>query len=293
MDANHTEASLCFPTFPRFCGQTFLEQPDKELALACVQAYNDWMIDEWCGGAGCGRLIPLTLIPLWDPELAAAEVRRCAAKGSPRRGVLREPRRLGLPSIFTDHWDPLFAGVRGDRHRRQHAHRFVVDVPDDVARRAPRRVAGADVRGLGTRALSTGSRQRRARPRSRVSVALSEGQVGWMPFMLEQLDGVWHDRADYGDIERPCRKPPSSYVPAGSSAASSTTRSASSCATASASARSCSRSTTRTATRPGRTRSPSVEKLVAAAGLDDDETHAFVRGNAISCYGLDRYGIAV
>ena len=23
MDANHTEASLCFPTFPRFCGQTF------------------------------------------------------------------------------------------------------------------------------------------------------------------------------------------------------------------------------------------------------------------------------
>ena len=28
MDANHTEASLCFPTFPRFCGQTFLEAKD-------------------------------------------------------------------------------------------------------------------------------------------------------------------------------------------------------------------------------------------------------------------------
>ena len=23
MDVNHLEASLCFPTFPRFCGQTF------------------------------------------------------------------------------------------------------------------------------------------------------------------------------------------------------------------------------------------------------------------------------
>ncbi|MGH3522538.1 MAG: amidohydrolase family protein, partial [Mycobacterium sp.] len=25
MDANHVERSMCFPTFPRFCGQTFYE----------------------------------------------------------------------------------------------------------------------------------------------------------------------------------------------------------------------------------------------------------------------------
>ena len=36
MDENHTEASLSFPTFPRFCGQTFLEHGDRELGLACV-----------------------------------------------------------------------------------------------------------------------------------------------------------------------------------------------------------------------------------------------------------------
>jgi hypothetical protein len=34
-----------------------------------------------------------------------------------------------------------------------------------------------------------------------------------------------------------------------------------------------------------------VERLVTAAGLSDDEIHAVVRGNAIRCYGLDRYGI--
>ncbi|WP_169793047.1 amidohydrolase family protein, partial [Streptomyces albus] len=49
MDLNHVEASLCFPTFPRFCGQTFAEAHDKEVALACVRAYNDWMVEEWCG----------------------------------------------------------------------------------------------------------------------------------------------------------------------------------------------------------------------------------------------------
>ena len=33
MDVDHVEASLCFPTFPRFCGQTFAEAKDKDLAL--------------------------------------------------------------------------------------------------------------------------------------------------------------------------------------------------------------------------------------------------------------------
>src|SRR4029077_10864242 len=46
------DGSLPFPTFPRFCGQTFLEGNDKELGLACVEAYNTWMIDEWCGDSG-------------------------------------------------------------------------------------------------------------------------------------------------------------------------------------------------------------------------------------------------
>ena len=83
MDVNHLEAALCFPTFPRFCGQTFTEAKDKELALLCVKAYNDWMVDEWCGDSG-GRLIPLCLIPLWD-----------AASGGGRGATQRGARRAG------------------------------------------------------------------------------------------------------------------------------------------------------------------------------------------------------
>jgi len=41
MELNWVEASLSFPTFPRFCGQAFLEASDRELAEACVYAYND------------------------------------------------------------------------------------------------------------------------------------------------------------------------------------------------------------------------------------------------------------
>src|SRR5687768_760906 len=70
MELNWVDGSLPFPTFPRFCGQTFYEGEDKELGLACIKAYNDWMIQEWCGPSN-GYNIPLCLIPLWDVDLAA------------------------------------------------------------------------------------------------------------------------------------------------------------------------------------------------------------------------------
>jgi predicted TIM-barrel fold metal-dependent hydrolase len=107
MDANWTEAQMCFPSFPRFCGQTFMEAQDKELSDLCVKAYNDWMVEEWCGDSN-GRLIPLIIIQLWDAELAAAEVYRNAERGVRAVCFSEIPPYLGLPSIHTDYWEPLF-----------------------------------------------------------------------------------------------------------------------------------------------------------------------------------------
>ena len=47
MDQDGVWAELLFPTFPRFGGNRFLEADDPDLALACLQAWNDWMLDEW------------------------------------------------------------------------------------------------------------------------------------------------------------------------------------------------------------------------------------------------------
>ena len=144
MDLNHVEASLCFPTFPRFCGQTFAEAHDKEVALACVRAYNDWMVEEWCGDSG-GRLIPLCLIPLWDIELAVAEIRRNAARGVRAVTFSEIPTYLGLPSHPLRLLGPVLRGLPGDRDGRQHAHRLVLAdarrLPGRAARRAGRRSA--------------------------------------------------------------------------------------------------------------------------------------------------------
>ena len=60
------------------------------------------MVDDWCGPSN-GRLIPLTLIPLWDADLAAAEVRRNAERGVRAVCFSEIPPYLGLPSIH-DAW---------------------------------------------------------------------------------------------------------------------------------------------------------------------------------------------
>ena len=108
MDEAGILASLSFPSFPRFCGQLFWEAQDKELALLRVKAYNDWMIDEWCGAAP-GRYIPLVLIPLWDPPAAVTELERCADKGAHAFAFSENPEPLGLPTIHDPggYWDPV------------------------------------------------------------------------------------------------------------------------------------------------------------------------------------------
>ena len=79
MNAGGVLGSMNFPSFPGFSGRLFAAAQDKDLALAVVQAYNDWHIEEWCGTYP-GRMIPMALPVLWDAELAATELRRVAKK---------------------------------------------------------------------------------------------------------------------------------------------------------------------------------------------------------------------
>ena len=122
-----------------------MEAEDKELSDLCVKAYNDWMVDEWCGDSG-GRLIPLTIIQLWDAELAAAEVRRNADRGV-HAVCFSEIPPLPRPAV-----DPhrllgaVLPGVRGDQHGHLHAHRVVVEDAVDVGRRTGRGRLHAHVR---------------------------------------------------------------------------------------------------------------------------------------------------
>jgi len=126
MNVNGILGSICFPTFPHFAGSFFLKAKDKALTLAVIQAYNDWHIDGWCGAAP-GRFIPLSILPLWDIDLAVAEAKRVAAKGCRTISFFdnpvarRQQDRYQHPHRLRRFGPILFDG-RADRHLdRQHA----------------------------------------------------------------------------------------------------------------------------------------------------------------------------
>jgi predicted TIM-barrel fold metal-dependent hydrolase len=110
MNAGGQLAGLNFPNFTGFSGQVLNEGPDRDINLIMIKAYNDWHVDEWCG-AYPDRFIPCGILPMFDPEEAAKEIRRLANKGCHAVAFSENPEALGMPSIFSKHWDPLFAAA--------------------------------------------------------------------------------------------------------------------------------------------------------------------------------------
>ncbi|WP_051683949.1 amidohydrolase family protein [Blastococcus sp. URHD0036] len=213
MTLNHVERSLCFPTFPRFCGQTFLEGHDRDLGLACVRAYNDFMVEEWAGESG-GRLIPLCLIPLWDADLAAAEVHRNAARGVRAVAFSELPAALGLPSIHdrNRYWDPFFracdeTGTVINMHIGSSSQ--VPITSNDAPAHVQISLTAINSQLSMSDWLLSGVLARFPD----LKLAFSEGQIGWMPFLLERLDTLWRKRNYRDEWDPGITDYPSTYVP--------------------------------------------------------------------------------
>lgn len=291
MDANHMEASICFPnTLPRFCGQTFMERQDKELSLLCVRAYNDWIIDEWCAGEGRGRLIPLSIIPLWDVNLAVEEIHRTAAKGCHAVTFSENPHPLGLPSVHSGYWDPFYRACEETE--------TVVCLHIGSSSKMPQTTPDApfivsstltfqNAMGSLIDYVFSGILERFPRLR----IAYSEGQVGWMPYVMERMDKLWHERVA-NSFGSSLKNPPTSYL--GDRILGCIFDDETGLANRD---------------RIGMQRIsfecdyphadstfPHTEKVAteicAKAGLNEAETYALLRGNAIRLFQLERFGIS-
>ena len=83
LDRDGVAFSVLYPMVAGVAGETFGAIEDPALQLACVQAYNDWMIEVWAHAGD--RFIPQCIVPLASAEVMGAEVRRAAGKG--HRGV--------------------------------------------------------------------------------------------------------------------------------------------------------------------------------------------------------------
>ena len=202
MDTAGILRQTLFPSFPRFCGQVFKEAKDKELALLCVQAWNDFIIEDWCGAAP-GRFIPLAIVPLWDPHLAASEARRAIGNGA--RGIIfsENPADLGLPSIHNRdrHWDPLF----------EVANETGLPICTHIGSSSKLPMTASDAPAIISLSLTPLNAIRTLHDYifsglffrfPRLKLALSEGEIGWIPFVLMWMDHNvetlrWTEDGDY------------------------------------------------------------------------------------------------
>lgn len=191
MDADGVWAHVCFPDFARFAGHRFLSGSDTELATLCSLAYNDFIVEEW-SAADPERLVPLGIVPLWDVDAAAAEVRRMASRGIKALAFSENPAALGLPSVYTDHWEPLWDAIDetglvvclhiGSSGR-------LIKSSDDAPTCSVLPYVGANSMVACTDWMFSGILDRHPS----IRVAFSEGGAGWVPYLLEQAELIYNE----------------------------------------------------------------------------------------------------
>ena len=186
MNANGVLGSICFGSFPGFAGARFQNLDDKALGLAIIRAYNDWHIHDWCGKHP-GRFLPLAFLPLWDPALAAQEIERVAKLGVHAVTFPDNPSLIGLPSLHSESWDPVWkacadnnvvlcvhigsAGNAPYPSDESPIDAWITAMPMSIAAAAADWTFAAFWEKYPT-----------------LRMALSEGGIGWVPYLLERAD---------------------------------------------------------------------------------------------------------
>ena len=108
MDADGVDAAVLYPTIAGLAGETFGRLTDPDLERACIQAYNDWLIEDWASISS--RFVPQCLVPIYPVEATIAEIKRAVAKG--HRGVVYPAIPMHLrkvPHINEPEYDPVWA----------------------------------------------------------------------------------------------------------------------------------------------------------------------------------------
>ena len=199
MDINGVWASVNFPSMiTGFCGRVFFDARDRDLGLACVRAWNDWLFEEWYS-AHPDRIVPLGITYLADPELAVAEIRRNAERGFTSVTFPERPHEIGLPSLWDrSHWDPIMEAV--------------VDTDTVVSLHVGSSGLTPAPPGAGMDALQLGATlfgqlsliacaewlwSGYAARLPTLKIAMSEGGIGWVAMLRDRLDNIV-DRSRYG-----------------------------------------------------------------------------------------------
>lgn len=195
LDREGIHAQVLYPNVGGFGSGAFLKLKNPELMLACVRAYNDFLV-EWAS-EDPARLLPVMATPFWDVDAAAAEVERCAALG--HRGVLfgSQPQTFGEPELADPHWDPVWSA----------AQEAGLPISFHIGSGADWDLAGAKVIGYRAQLARVAANAFVENERCLADILFGgvchrfpelrfvsvESGVGWLTFALEAFDWQWQN----------------------------------------------------------------------------------------------------
>lgn len=194
MDEYGIRAQVVYPNVGGFGSGNFISLGDEALQIACVRAYNDFLV-EWASVAP-ERFIPIMAMPFWDVDACVAEMDRCVPLG--HKGVLmtNQPEVFGCPLITDRHWDPLWAAAQ------------------DAGLPVNFHIGSGDTAALRNATVNNGFRAAYAKMSVQIfmdnadavmdviaggichrfpelNFVSVESGIGWVPYLLEALDWQW------------------------------------------------------------------------------------------------------
>jgi predicted TIM-barrel fold metal-dependent hydrolase len=191
LDADGIWAQILYPSVTLAGARTYGD--DRDLQLACVRAYNEWLV-EFCA-AGNGRLIGQTIIPTTGVDDAVAELRwgldhglRGAVIATYPHGTLDDPGEVSDPfwDLAQEAGVPLGVHI-GSFTQAGLAPGKIEQSTIQFMAAAGASKAGAHTIPVAAQLLFSGVPQRFPR----VRFLLVEANIGWIPTVLEQLDDMF------------------------------------------------------------------------------------------------------
>jgi uncharacterized protein len=196
MDRYGIKAQILYPNVAVFDAKSIVKMGDTELQLACIRAYNDFLVD--FGDEQPGRFIAVAALPFWDLDATLAEIERCAEIGHKGIVFTQDPSYFGLPELTDRYWDTMWRSAE-EKGLPVNFHiasgdldPFNVGHPDNGphANYAAMGVSFFLANAKTIAQLVTGGICHRFPELNFVSV---ESGIGWIPFALAALDWQWQN----------------------------------------------------------------------------------------------------
>lgn len=211
LDEQGIWGQVLYPNGIGFSSNHIFALEDVEQRTLILQIYNDWMMD--VQEESNDRLYPQTVLPVWDMDLTIKEMNRLLDRGARGFTLSDKPELLGLPELPEPYWNPMWdlfnesgvavnfhigSGMTKEQHeavrREKHAvhpsswayysknypmRRYVVSTSQSSFSNM-RIIANLCVSDLFDRF-------------PKLKIVSAESGIGWVPFLLEELDYVFDD----------------------------------------------------------------------------------------------------